>query len=65
MRVGDVTLLVQVIGDALNHQLTLNIEKQKEVRRLVDWLDRDLSEKKLSSSGKLGKSQSLGSLMVG
>ncbi|RAO71410.1 uncharacterized protein BHQ10_007422 [Talaromyces amestolkiae] len=53
MRVGDVTLLAQVVGNALKHQLTLGIEKQREVRRLVDWLDRDLSEKKLSSSEKV------------
>lgn len=58
-------LLAQVVGNALKHQLTLGIEKQREVRRLVDWLDRDLSEKKLSSSGKLEESHSLGSLMFG
>lgn len=60
MRVGNVTLLVQVVCNALDRQLTVDIEKQSEVRRLVDRLDRDLSEKKLSSSGKLGKSHSLG-----
>lgn len=52
MRVGDVTLLVQVVCNTLDRQLTLDIEKQREVRRLVDWLDRDLSEKKLSAAGK-------------
>ena len=52
MRVGVVTLLVQVVCNTLDRLLTLDIEKQREVRRLVDWLDKDLSEKKLPAAGK-------------
>lgn len=44
----------------LDRQLTLNVEKQREVRRLVDLLDRDMSEKKLTAAGKLRKSYELG-----
>lgn len=50
---------------ALDRQLTLDTEKQREVRRLVDSLDRDLSEKKLSAAGKPRLSHGLGILIVG
>lgn len=60
MRVGDVTLLAQMACYALDRQLILDTEKQTEVRRLVDRLDKDLSEKKLSAAGKPRLSHRLG-----
>lgn len=45
---------------ALDRQLILDTEKQTEVRRLVDRLDKDLSEKKLSAAGKPRLSHRLG-----